>query len=255
MPLKEKVEILGLEEISFRKVRISDQVEEILKELVLKHSAGDKIPSEGEIARQLSVSKVTVREALSHLEAQGLIERRRGVYGGTFVAQPTSGKMSEVIMNYYCMGNVTPENLVEFRSTLEPTLAMLAAQRITDSEMEELKKNIEAVQSGLDQANSIEELKPGRAKALEFHALVADACHNPLFSHVMKAMTVVFEKVLDQVPLDLEMAYYDLDHSKQVYETFQQRDSAKAYDLMAKHFEKLRLYITRAGTVTRKEGE
>jgi GntR family transcriptional repressor for pyruvate dehydrogenase complex len=239
MPREEIGKMLSLEEISFRKVRISDQVEEILKELVLKHNAGDKIPSEDEIARQLSVSKVTVREALGHLEAQGLIERRRGVYGGTFVAKPTSGKMSEVVMNYYRMGHVTPENLVEFRCTLEPTLAMLAAQRITDPEMEELKRNIESIQSELEQG------KADTAMALEFHTLVADACHNPLFSHVMKALTDVFQKVLEQLPLDLEVARYDLDHSKQLYEAFQHRDSSKAYDLMVSHFEKLRHYITK----------
>jgi DNA-binding FadR family transcriptional regulator len=244
MPREEKGEILGLEEISFKKVRISDQVEEILKELVLKHSTGDRLPSENEISRQLSVSKVTVREALSHLEAQGLIERRRGVYGGTFVANPTSGKMSEVIMNYYGTGNVTPEHLVEFRFTLEPTLAMLAAERITDSEMDGLKKIIDGIQTELDQAQSSEDRKPGRAKALEFHALVADACHNPLFSHLMKAMSVVFEKVLDQVPLDLEIVRYDLDHCRQLYKAFEQRDRARAYDLMASHFDKLRQFIT-----------
>jgi GntR family transcriptional regulator, transcriptional repressor for pyruvate dehydrogenase complex len=249
MPREKKGETLSLEEISFKKVRISDQVEEILKELVLKHSAGDQIPSEDEIARQLSVSKVTVREALSHLEAQGLIERRRGVYGGTFVAKPTSGKMSEVVMNYYRMGHVTPENLVEFRRTLEPTLAMLAAERITDPELEELKRNIETIQSELEQGKS------DRARALEFHALVADACHNPLFSHVMKALTVVFEKVLDRMPLDLEVARYDLNHSKQIYEAFLHRDSAKAYDLMLKHFEKLSEYITGETTVNRADGE
>jgi GntR family transcriptional regulator, transcriptional repressor for pyruvate dehydrogenase complex len=245
MPREGKGEVVSLDEISFRKVRISDQVEEILKELVLKHNAGDKTPSEDEIARQLSVSKVTVREALGHLEAQGLIERRRGVYGGTFVAKPTSGKMSEVVMNYYRMGHVTPENLVEFRCTLEPTLAMLAAQRITDPEMEELKKNIETIQSELEHGKS------DTAKALEFHTLVADACHNPLFSHVMKALTDVFEKVLEQIPLDFEVARYDLDHSKQLYEAFQRRDSAKAYDLMVSHFEKLRQYITNEETTDR----
>jgi len=152
--------------------------------------------------------------------------------------------MSEIIMNYYCMGNVSPEHLVEFRFTLEPTLAMLAAERITDSEMDGLKKIIDAIKAGLDEARTAEDRRSCRAKALEFHALVADACHNPLFSHLMRAMTDVFEKVLNQVPLlDPEIGRYDLEHCRQVYEAFERRDRARAYNLMAKHFDKLKQYI------------
>jgi GntR family transcriptional regulator, transcriptional repressor for pyruvate dehydrogenase complex len=252
MPDEPEGEVVSLEEISFSKTRISDQVKEILKELVLKQKAGDKIPSEDEIARQLKVGKVTVREALSHLEAQGLIERRRGVYGGSFVAKPTSGKMSEVVMNYYRMGNVTPHNLVEFRCTLEPALAALAAQRITESEIETLKKIIETMEAELAQD------KANTPLALEFHTLVADACHNPLFSHVMKALTMVFKKVLDQLPLDIEDGKADLDYSKQLYEAFLRRDSATAYDVMLSHFDRLKRHIaeeqTTPGTASGQEG-
>jgi GntR family transcriptional regulator len=49
-----------------------------------EYSAGAKLPSEPELAAQLKSSRVTLREALATLEAEGLITRRRGV--GTFVA-------------------------------------------------------------------------------------------------------------------------------------------------------------------------
>lgn len=49
---------------------------------------GDKLPPEVEIATSLGVSRMTLRQALSAVEAKGLIDRRRGRFGGNFVAAP-----------------------------------------------------------------------------------------------------------------------------------------------------------------------
>lgn len=50
--------------------------------------AGDKLPAEIDIAAALGVSRMTLRQALASIEGKGLIERRRGRFGGNFVAQP-----------------------------------------------------------------------------------------------------------------------------------------------------------------------
>ncbi|PRC44589.1 GntR family transcriptional regulator [Mycobacterium sp. ITM-2017-0098] len=49
---------------------------------------GDKLPSEVEIATSLGVSRMTLRQALGAVEAKGFIDRRRGRFGGSFVAAP-----------------------------------------------------------------------------------------------------------------------------------------------------------------------
>ena len=54
-----------------------------LAELIAATPAGERLPSEPELARQLGVSRATLREAMRTFEAQGLIRRRQGV--GTFV--------------------------------------------------------------------------------------------------------------------------------------------------------------------------
>jgi GntR family transcriptional regulator len=48
---------------------------------------GDALPREDVLAKQLGISRLTLREALGYLESDGIIERRRGV--GTFVTEPT----------------------------------------------------------------------------------------------------------------------------------------------------------------------
>jgi GntR family transcriptional regulator len=51
-------------------------------------SVGDKLPPEAELASRIGVSRMTLRQALGRLEARGVITRRPGRLGGTFVAEP-----------------------------------------------------------------------------------------------------------------------------------------------------------------------
>jgi GntR family transcriptional regulator len=50
------------------------------------YHSGDLLPSEDVLARQVGVSRATLREALGHLESYGLVTRRQGI--GTFVGTP-----------------------------------------------------------------------------------------------------------------------------------------------------------------------
>src|SRR5574337_1270538 len=49
---------------------------------------GSRLPPERALARRLGVSRMTLRHALDSLERRGLVERRVGRDGGTFVAEP-----------------------------------------------------------------------------------------------------------------------------------------------------------------------
>ena len=49
---------------------------------------GEKLPSESDLAATLGVSRMTLRQALAALESRGLVQRKRGRSGGTFVARP-----------------------------------------------------------------------------------------------------------------------------------------------------------------------
>ncbi|AQA06582.1 GntR family transcriptional regulator [Mycobacterium sp. MS1601] len=67
-------------------MRIGQWLEHLIVSRALE--PGDKLPSEIEIAQAVGVSRMTLRQSLSAIEAKGLIDRRRGRFGGNFVATP-----------------------------------------------------------------------------------------------------------------------------------------------------------------------
>jgi GntR family transcriptional repressor for pyruvate dehydrogenase complex len=231
----------NLEKIIVPRPRLSDQIRDELKRKILHGDLkrGVKLPTEEQLAGQLKVSKVSVREALRNLETEGLIEKRRGIYGGSFVAHPGSEKMGEWVVNYFRVGMITPEELVDFRQALEPALVALAVERRTDRDLRAIKAIIEEIEKGIRRG------KASTPKAVEFHRLIGDACHNRLISMVMEALVKVFEEILARVPLTLADAKYDLEHCKRIYDTLLHGEKRKAQDLMIDHFKTLAKIIER----------
>jgi GntR family transcriptional regulator len=67
-------------------VRIEEWLERLISSGQLKLE--DRLPSEVDMAAALGVSRMTLRQALNALEAKGLLVRKRGRWGGSFVTKP-----------------------------------------------------------------------------------------------------------------------------------------------------------------------
>lgn len=64
-------------------VAIADTLRSRISEAGFK--AGDKLPTERDLVEEFGVARMTVRHALDLLQLEGLVERRRGRAGGTFI--------------------------------------------------------------------------------------------------------------------------------------------------------------------------
>lgn len=224
--------------MSSSKSRKSDAIKNLLKQEILDghYQTGDKLPPEAEIAKQLSVSKVSAREALRELETEGLIEKRRGIFGGSFVAEPGPERLVAVVSNAFQFGELSVNSLKEFRQILEPGLAELAAQRRTDEDLQLMKEYLGDIR------RSIEAGDPDQTKAVGYHRLIANACHNDFISALMEAVMQIFQQVLAKEP-DLETAEKDIRYNELFYEHIKNRDGVKAKQLMKEHFDTLEQII------------
>src|SRR5713226_9898171 len=73
---------------SIKTRRLSDEIVRQIKEAMFtgKLRAGDKLPTERELAERFETSRASVREALRSLEHEGLIRIKKGAVGGIFIA-------------------------------------------------------------------------------------------------------------------------------------------------------------------------
>lgn len=103
---------------------------------------GDRLPPEPEIASTLAVGEITARRAIESLAEEGVLERRRGRHGGTFVAPEGASRASDAgkdAVAAYLADSDEVHRLIDVRALLEAALSHHAALRITKDEVRELR--------------------------------------------------------------------------------------------------------------------
>ncbi|MDO9598029.1 MAG: FCD domain-containing protein [Azoarcus sp.] len=131
---------------------------------------GAALPSQRELSAQLSISRASLREAISTLEALGLVRAQPGK--GVFV---TAGHKFDPDHPPRGTEMMTPQALIELRAALEPTWAGLAALRIDDAGLAQL----ETIQRGMEDALKVCDLVMAADWDLQFHLLLAELSDNP----------------------------------------------------------------------------
>ncbi|GAA2659987.1 FadR/GntR family transcriptional regulator [Streptomyces aculeolatus] len=118
-------------------------------------SAGERIPPEGELCKELGVSRGSLREAVRMLAALGVIEPRHG--SGTYVSalrpEDVIGSLSLTLELLPLPGLL---EVYEMRRVLESHVAAKAAARATPEEIRTLFSLVESMEATGDPAESSE---------------------------------------------------------------------------------------------------
>jgi GntR family transcriptional regulator, transcriptional repressor for pyruvate dehydrogenase complex len=143
-----------------------------------KLAAGTVLPTEREIADSFGIGRGTTREALRILEVFGLVRMRQGRYGGPVVRYPDAGDLSaSLTLAFYARG-ASMLNVLEARRVVEPVLVRLAATRISDEQIDELRATIAALRI----PNVSEDAYLRQSE--RFHNVVSEAGGSPVLSVV-----------------------------------------------------------------------
>ncbi|MEV4476389.1 FadR/GntR family transcriptional regulator [Nonomuraea salmonea] len=140
---------------------------------------GQFLPSEGELATAMGVSRLTVREGVRTLEARGLLEVRRGRRPA--VAHPNAAPLSGFFAASLRRDPRNLLELVEVRLALEVHAATLAAQQATRTALSSLELAYDTMRQAID-AESFNQAD------VRFHAVLAAASGNQMISFLIEAM-------------------------------------------------------------------
>ncbi len=154
---------------------------------------GDKLPTESEIMRSFGVSRTVVREALSKLQAGGLVETRHGI--GTFVLAPRpSGTFRLDPLDFATSVDVLA--VLELRISLETESAGLAAVRRSDEALVRMRQALDNFESGVTQAGDTV------SADFRFHLEIAEATGNRYFVDIMRHLgtTIIPRTRISAIP-------------------------------------------------------
>jgi len=163
-----------------KKRRLYEDIVDHIKELMIRGDLepGDRLPSERELAERFGVGRPTVREAIRTLSLMGLVEVGHGKRGTSVTDtafEPYMESFKQQVSWMIEVEKTTLRQLVEVRDTLETRIAMLAADRATDTQLEEMKSLLADMKSSLDDTDRYLDV------AIRFHKAMAQATQNPIF--------------------------------------------------------------------------
>ncbi|GAA5065527.1 FadR/GntR family transcriptional regulator [Nocardia callitridis] len=194
-----------------------------------------RLPGEAELTAEFGVGRSTIREALRSLASQNLIHTTRGVTGGSFVATPSVGHISEHLETGVALmaaaEAVTVDQLMEVRNLMEVPAAGIAAFRRTSEHLEQLRESI-FVPDGMQGPDTYR-------KNQEFHLVLLRAAHNPMLelitAPVFRVLSGRFGR--DNAPEGFWHCVDD-DH-RGLLDVVESGDSMAAMNLMRKHLDHL----------------
>ena len=165
---------------------------------------GEKLPTEAAIMGEFGVSRTVVREAISRLQASGLVETRHGI--GTFSLG--AGEAPGFRLTPDAMGTLQDVIAVlELRIGVETEAAAIAAQRRTEANLAQMRLALDAVTAALDEG------RDAVAPDFQFHLEVARATQN---SHFAALMTTLGSAIIPRARLAGEISEAHLSYLRRV---------------------------------------
>jgi GntR family transcriptional regulator, transcriptional repressor for pyruvate dehydrogenase complex len=197
-------------------LRISEEVAQQLKQSILMghFKPGERLPTERDLSEQFQVSRAATREALRVLENAGFVVTRQGATGGAYVTDLTFDRTVNAFFDLFMADKISIAEINYVRVLVEPDVARLAAERVTDEYVEKLKGSMHA------------------GAGPQFHLILAEMCGNRFLEGLLRSTIDLIGKIVDAASVPYEHPVKD---HKMILDAVLAKDGEKAADLMKKH--------------------
>lgn len=219
-----------------------DEVLPVLRDHARSLEVGQQMPTEHQIVEDFNVSRQTAREVLATLKAEGYIEIRHG--RGAFVTDKSQADLAR-FQDWFRGNEFEITELLEMRAAIEPYVAELAAERITDDEIEKLRASVDGFKAVL----LADDVEAKVAADEEFHAIILAAGRNNglrMFYETFIPSLRAYRAHVFSPPADPLLA---LPHHQQIFDAIASHDGERASRHMRDHIEHSRLDVRRLAEV------
>lgn len=192
---------------------------------------GEKIPSENQLCKELGVSRVSVRNALQQFIALGILQSVHGK--GTFLissdlsvfAAPESAEVTTEEQLQIM------EDILDFRSIVEPEVCARVAETATAELIAELERLLGVMQASIGKSKAFVEAD------VSFHMEICKACGNPITVSAMQ--NIFYRREELGYALNLACGYYGgLYYHGLILDAFRKHDAKRAKGFMLEHLKR-----------------
>jgi GntR family transcriptional repressor for pyruvate dehydrogenase complex len=190
---------------------------------------GERLPPERELAEQLHVSRVTLREAIKALQLAGHVVSTRGRNGGTVVVyDPARRQPGDPRRVARQLGAAEVLDALAFRSVVEPGAAELAAgRRPAGADKQRLKAAVAAVAAAEGPAR--------RVADSQFHILIAELSGSPSVAGAVADVQARLDDLLAAIPVfGVNIAHSEAQH-RQIVRAITRGEASTARNAMQEH--------------------
>lgn len=204
--------------------------ETIRRRIVLGElKAGNALPSEADMMVEFNVSRASLREAFRVLEAEALIEVKRGARGGARIRLPQDEAAAKSVGLLLQMRGATLKEVLQARLIIEPSLMRSLAETRTDEDLAILRQHLEW------EAANLAEFGVFALATAELHRILVERAGNVTLGLMLGMLDDIFRRhvthfVARARPDQLELNRIALESHKVLYGMLEQRnpDGAEA---------------------------
>ncbi len=193
-------------------------------------AAGSRLPAERDLARQLGVSRPSVREALIAMEVEGWVEVRTG--SGVYVLDRSARPKGQPAVST----EWGPLELIRARRVVEGEIASMVAALAKRKDLDAMRKAIDAMKS--DAQRGVLPIEGDRA----FHTAIVEACGNTVLIETVQGFWdsrrgPLFERLVGYFET-MKSWQSAIDEHEAIFAAIRARDSAAARAAMHAHMDK-----------------
>lgn len=218
-----------------RKKTLAEQTADQIIELIIdgKFDRNERLPSEFELAELMDVGRGTIREAIKILVSKRIVDIRRGY--GTYIAE-NPGQIDDPLgLTFIENKKKLALDLFELRMMVEPQIAAMAAERVTEEDIGRIEKACKRLEDRITEGTYYAK------EDIALHELIAQSTKNQVVSTIIPIIHSAVELFIEF--RDEELMRSTIESHRAIVEAIRAKKPRQAKTAMEKHLQNNKRYI------------
>ena len=191
---------------------------------------GQMLASQDNLAKEMGVSRASLREALNHLRLMGLIETRHG--SGSVVRRKTPVAFINSLSSLLTMDRASAAELLDARLYLESAVVAVAAKNASEEDLKGMKQLVK----GMERDFKVGDVESFTSRDVQFHMLIAQSTKNRVLAKVVEIIRDILRQFIKKFFATVPASVSDaIEYHWRIYEAIRDGDAEGAQRHMEAH--------------------